>query len=68
MTDFMVGFAFCASLIALGLSWRAYRKVTTAFHTITNRATRTVTVDMQDGKVTVIKERINDRPIDANTN
>lgn len=58
MHDFMVGFAFCVSLIALGLSWRAYRKVTAAFHTITNRATRTVTVDMQDGKVTVIKESI----------
>lgn len=56
MNDFMVGVAFCASLGAFGLSWYTARKVRNIFHLVNNRATRTVTVDMQDGKVTVIKE------------
>lgn len=56
MRDFMVGLAFVASLGAFGLSWYTARKVRAIFHLINNRATRTVTVDMQDGKVTVIKE------------
>jgi hypothetical protein len=65
VNNFMVGFAFCVSVLALVLAWRALRKVNAAFTIIRNRATRTVTVDMQDGKVTVIKESINDRPIDV---
>lgn len=60
MHDFMVGLAFCASLGAFGLSWYTARKVRAIFHFVQNRTTRTVTVDMQDGKVTVIKEFKND--------
>lgn len=60
MRDFMVGFAFCASLGAFGLSWYTARKVRAIFHLVSNRNVRTVTVDMQDGKITVIKEYKND--------
>lgn len=60
MRDFMVGFAFCASIAACVLVWLTYKKVKRVFHIVTHRNTRTVTVDMQDGKITVIKEYKND--------
>jgi poly(3-hydroxybutyrate) depolymerase len=56
MNDFMVGFAFCASIAALVLAWRAKRKIDSVFSIIENRATRTVTVNTDDGKITIIKE------------
>ena len=60
MSDFMVGFAFCASIASLVVAILAYKRCKAAFHIIQNRNTRTVTVDMQDGKVTIIKEFKND--------
>lgn len=65
MHNFMTGFAFCASIAALVLSWRAYKRSKQAFNIISNRKTRTVTVDMQDGRVTIIKENIGDVVADA---
>ena len=56
MTDFMVGFAFVVSLLALGLSWYAARTVRAVIRIVTDRKTRTVTIDMRDGNITVVRE------------
>lgn len=56
MTDFMVGFAFVVSVVALALSWYTARKVRAVFRIIADRKTRTVTIDMRDGNITVVRE------------
>lgn len=60
MRDFMVGFAFCASIAACVLVWLVRRKMNRIFTIMSHRGTRTVTVDMSDGKVTIVKEYKND--------
>lgn len=65
MHDFILGLTMVMSLVALVLSYRAYKRVTAAFHIVNNRATRTVTVDMNDNKITVIKEYKNEQPVNV---
>lgn len=60
-----VGLTFCIACAACILAWRSYKNSKAAFHIIRNRNTRTVTVDMNDGKVTVIKEYRKDDVVDV---
>lgn len=63
--DVLVGLTFCMSCLALAFAWSAHKHTKAAFHIIRNRATRTVTVDMNDGKVTVVKEYKKDDVVDV---
>lgn len=58
--ELSIGISFVASIGALVYAYRAYSLAKKSFYIINNRNTRTVTVDMQDGKVTVIKEYKNE--------
>lgn len=56
MHDFMTGFAFVCSIVAMVLAYMTHRKVKQTFYIINNRNTRTVTVNHDDGNITVVKE------------
>lgn len=64
MKDLLLGFCMIFSGMSVVISIMAFRFVHNTIKILATRKTRTVVVDMKDGKVTIIKEWTNDA-IDA---
>jgi len=60
MSDLLASVALALAAVALGYAIAAHRHSKAAFTIIENRNTRTVVVNTDDGKITVIKEFKND--------
>lgn len=63
MTDPVAIVALFVALVACAFAYRAQRKSeevhtlwTNAIHTLESRSARTVVMDLQDGRITVVKE------------
>lgn len=65
MSDLILALALVLAVVALAYSIASYRHSKAAFTIIDNRETRTVVVNTDDGKITVIKE-YKHVPISAN--
>lgn len=64
MKDVLLGFSLIFSTIAVAISILAFRFVHNTIKVLATRKSRTIVVDMKDGKIVVIKEWTNDA-IDA---